>query len=453
MLGVACCLAQPYATTQPATKASLSIGTVTIPIDLPTLSGTFLDRFAYSFHGQTTIIPQGHGNFPAAYNGPHSQNDNSDVEASYTGTLFTGVRVLPGTEIYFDPEVSAGNGIGHVLGIADFPNGEISRVSDSEPTPIVARLFLRETFGFGGEQEDIADDQNQIAGKQDINRLTITVGKFSATDIFDNNTYSHDPRTQFLNLGLVDDTAWDYPADTKGYTDGLVLEYNRKNYTARYGIFREPDDANGAQLDDHWKRAFGQIIEFEQRYQLWQHPGAVRPMAYINYADMGDYRTAINQTPVNPDITTTRSYSHPKYGFGISAEQEITSDLGVFGRAGWNNGQSETWTFTEVDRTVSIGLSMKGNPWGRANDVAGLAGVISGLAKDHRDYLAAGGLGFLLGDGQLSYAPEQILETYYSAALTRNFFLALDYQFVNHPGFNAARGPISIGAFRFHFEF
>jgi high affinity Mn2+ porin len=444
---------QPSASSQATTKPAVSIGTHALSIDLPTLSGKLFDQFAYSFHGQTTIIPQGHGNFPSAYTGPHSQNDNSDVETSYTGTLFTGVRLLPGTEIYFDPEVSAGSGIGHVLGISDFPNGEISRVSSPEPTPIIARLYLQQTVGFGGEQEDITDGQNQIAGHQDINRVTFTVGKFAATDIFDNNNFSHDPRTQFLNLGLVDDTAWDYPADTKGYIDGLAIEFNRKNYTLRYGIFREPDDANGGALDDHWNRAFGQIVEFEQRYKLFNHPGALRPMAYINYAHMGDYRAAIDQNPRAPDITTTRSYSHPKYGYGISGEQELTPDLGLFARAGWNNGQSETWAFTEVDRTASLGLSLKGTSWSRPNDVTGLAGVISGLAKDHRDYLADGGLGFILGDGQLRYAPEQILETYYCAAVTKNVFLALDYQFVNHPGFNADRGPISIAAFRFHFEF
>lgn len=444
---------QPSASAPAITNPALSIGTYTISIDLPTLSGKFFNQFAYSFHGQATTVTQGHGNFPSAYNGPHSQTDDYDVETSYTGTLFTGVRLLPGTEIYFDPEVSAGNGIGHVLGIADFPNGEISRVSSPEPTPVVARLYLQQTFGFGGEQEQITDGQNQIAGHQDINRITFTVGKFAATDIFDNNTYSHDPRSQFLNLGLVDNTAWDYPADTKGYTDGLAIEFNQKNYTLRYGIFREPETANGGALDDHWNRAFGQIVEFEQRYNLLGHPGALRPMAYINFAHMGDYGTAINQNPTAPDVTTTRSYSNPKYGYGISAEQEITPDLGLFGRAGWNDGHSETWAFTEVDRTASLGLSLKGTPWTRPTDVFGLAGVISGLAKDHRDYLANGGLGFILGDGQLRYAPEQILETYYSLGLTKNIFLAADYQFVNHPGFNADRGPISIAAFRFHFEF
>jgi high affinity Mn2+ porin len=176
-------------------------------------------------------------------------------------------------------------------------------------------------------------------------------------------------------------------------------------------------------------------------------------MGFINFAHMGSYREAIERMPVDPRVTSTRSYSHPKYGLGVSAEQEIASDLGIFARAGWSNGQSEEWAFTEVDRSASLGLSLKGASWGRSTDIFGLGGVISGLSKDHRDYLAAGGLGGFLGDGRLNYAPEQILETFYMVGLTKNMFLTFDYQFVNHPGFNADRGPISIGAFRFHFEF
>jgi high affinity Mn2+ porin len=445
-------LADNAASTQPSTTSTAPTAPPILP-EIPSLSGVLFNRFPYSLHGQATSVTQGHGDFPAKYSGAHSQTSNNDVETSWTGTLFTGIRVTNGTEIYCDPEVAAGRGIGHVLGIGDFPNGEITRVTSPEPSPYVARLYLQQTFGFGGPQEDIPDGQNQIAGKKDISRLTVTVGKFAASDIFDNNAYAHDPRSQFLNLGLVDDTAWDYPANTRGYTDGLTLELNSANSTLRYGIFREPKVSNGTQLDNRWDRAYGQALEYEQRFTLNGHPGAIRPMGYINFAHMGSYHEAIEQMPVDPDVTTTRSYSNPKYGFGVSAEQELTSDLGVFGRLGWANGQSEEWAFTEVDRMGSLGLSLKGTSWSRPDDTVGLAGVIAGLAKDHRDYLAAGGLGGFLGDGKLSYAPEQVLEVYYLATVTRNIFLTVDYQFVDHPGFNSDRGPISIGAFRFHFEF
>jgi high affinity Mn2+ porin len=431
----------------------IAFSSFSVPIELPSLSGRLFNNFAYSFHGQTTIIPQFHGDFPADYSGPLSFKDTSEIQTSYTGTLFMGVRVLPGTEVYFNPEVSAGDGLSGVTGIGDPPNGETPRVSSTNPTPVVARLFARQTFGFGGEQEDITDGANTIAGKQDVNRLTITFGQYAANDIFDNNTYAHDPRSQFMNWALSDDTAWDYPANTKGYTQGLTLELNQKNSTLRYGIFRPPANANGGHFDTHFDRAYDQIVEYEQRYALFGQPGVLRPMAYFNESDMGDYRDAIDADPAHPNVTLFRSYSHPKYGFGLNAEQSITPDLAIFGRAGWSNGQSESWAYTEVDRTLSLGLSLKGTPWKRPNDVVGLAEVMSGLSKDHRDYLAAGGLGFELGDGRLNYAPEEVIECYYSLVVTRNLFLTADYQFIDHPGFNADRGPVSIGGVRVHFEF
>jgi high affinity Mn2+ porin len=449
--------AQTTAASEPSTQPDaplISFNTFTIPIEVPSLSGRLFDPFAYSFHGQATIIPQMHGDFPAAYSGTNSFTDTPDLETSYTGTLFTGIRLMQGTEVYFNPEVSAGTGLSSVLGLGDPPNGETPRVSSADPSVVVARLYLRQTFGFGGKQEDIADGPNSIAGKQDVNRLTITLGKYAANDIFDNNTYAHDPRSQFSNWGLWEDGAWDYPADTKGYTEGLALELNQENFTLRYGIFRPPANANGGELDTHWTRAFDQVLEFEQRYTVSTHPGVIRPMAYINYSHMGDYRQAIeNADGGTPNIIATRSYSHPKYGFGFSAEQEVTPDIGVFARAGWNNGQSETWAFTEVDRTGSIGITCKGTPWHRPNDVLGFAVLASGLSKDHRDYLAAGGLGFQLGDGRLTYAPEEVIEAYYLITVTKNLMLTFDYQCIDHPGYNSDRGPVSIVGFRAHFEF
>ncbi len=446
-------------TTGPSTNPDeplIGLGTKTISFELPTLSGRLFDQFGYTFHGQATVLPQFKGDFRSPYQGPNSFRDGPEAEASYTGTLFTGVRLRPGTEVHFDPEVAAGSGLSGVLGLGDPTNGETPRVSSAEPSPYIARLFLRQSFGFGGEQEDVVDGPNQIAGRQDVNRLTVTLGKYAANDVFDNNTYAHDPRSQFQNWGLWENTAWDYPADTKGYTEGLSLELNRPTRTFRYGLFREPHAANGGELDNDWGRAFAQVGEFEQRYTIGTHLGVVRPLAFVNYAHAGDYRDAVvAAAPLGtaPNVLPTRSYTHPKYGFGVNVEQAVTDDLGLFGRAGWNNGQSESWAFTEVDRTLSLGLSVKGTRWGRPNDVYGLAGVMSGLSKDHRDYLAAGGLGFELGDGRLNYAPEEVLETYYLLGVTKNLFLTVDYQFVDHPGYNADRGPVSVGAFRAHVEF
>ena len=447
--------------TQPSTHPDqplVAVGTHPVTIDLPTLSGRLFDQYSYTFHAQTTIIPQFKGDFPSPYQGPNSFRSGREAEASYTGTLFTGVSLRPGTEVYFDPEVAAGSGLSGVLGLGDPPNGETPRVSSPNPSPYIARLFLRQTFGFGGERETVADGPNLIAGQQDVNRLTVTVGKFAANDVFDNNTYAHDPRSQFQNWALWEDTAWDYPADTKGYTEGLTLELNQPDQTFRYGIFREPHVANGGELDNDWGRAYAQVAEYERRYKIAGRVGVVRPLAFFNYAHMGDYRDAITAAasaggPARPNVMATRSYDHPKYGFGVNVEQALTDDLGLFARAGWNNGQSETWAFTEADRNASLGLSLKGAAWHRPDDVYGVAGVISGLSRDHRDYLAAGGLGFELGDGRLDYAPEEVVETYYLFTVTKNLFLTLDYQFFDHPGYNADRGPLSVGAVRFHFEF
>ncbi len=435
----------------------VAVGTRPVTIEIPTLSGRLFDAFGYTFHGQTTIIPQFTGDFPSPYQGPNSFRSGRDVETSYTGTLFTGVSLRPGTEVYFDPEVAAGSGLSAVTGLGDPPNGETPRVSSPAPSPYIARLFLRQTVGFGGPREDVADGPNLVAGQIDVNRLTLTVGKYAANDIFDNNTYAHDPRSQFQNWALWEDTAWDYPADTKGYTEGLTLELNGPDQTVRYGIFREPRAANGGELDNDYGRAYAQVAEYERRYKIGGRVGVVRPLAFFNYAHMGDYRDAIDAAAgggaAHPNVMATRSYDHPKYGFGVNVEQALTDDLGLFGRAGWNNGQSETWAFTEADRHLSLGLSLKGSAWQRPGDVVGVAGVMSGLSRDHRDYLAAGGLGFELGDGRLNYAPEEVIEAYYLVTVTKNLFLTLDYQFIDHPGYNADRGPVSVGAFRAHIEF
>jgi len=447
---------QPAATQAAATAPAETdpwLSLAKFPPEIPSLSGEIF-HIPYSLHGQATAIPMFHGKFPSPYQGANSFVDRQEIDTSYTGTLFFGARILPGTEIFVNPEVSAGKGLSQVAGLGDPPNGETPRVSSPDPSVAVARLFVRQTFGFGGEQEDITDGVNQITGKQDIDRLTITAGKYGANDIFDNNTYAHDPRSQFFNWAFMDDVAWDYPANTKGYTEGVSLELNQKSYTLRYGIFREPGSANGGAFDTHLDKGFGQIAELEYRYQLFGQAGALRPMAFVNHAHMGDYAEAVTQATggATPNLTPNSAFRF-KYGYGINAEQAITSDLGLFARAGWSDGHTESWAYTEADRNVSLGLSLKGTPWGRKPDVLGVGAFISGLSQDHRDYLAAGGLGFALGDGQLHYAPEEGLETYYLITLTKNVFVSLDFQLIDHPGYNSDRGPVPIGGLRFHFEF
>ena len=408
-----------------------------------------------SAHAQATVITQKHDVFAAKYTFPGDIPPREGYKTSVTGTLFLGAR-LPwsGGEIYFNPELSGGEGFGGVFGAAGFPNGEIPRVGTPEPEPYVARGFIRQTFGLGGEREHVEDGQNQIAGFRDVNRLTVTFGKVAATDLFDNNNYSHDPRSQFENWALMDNGAWDYPADTRGYSVGLTAELNGPTYTWRYGAFAMPKQANGATFDWNIPKALGHALELEERWVVQNRGGAVRLLTYVNTAHMGNYRQAVDHPgPRGVDITLSRTYD-AKYGFGISVEQAITDDLGLFGRIGWNDGHTESFVFTEIDRTGSIGLSLRGSAWHRPDDVVALAGVINGLAKDHRDYLGAGGRGIIIGDGRLPhYATEQIIEAYYLYKLADHIFITADFQLIDHAAYTSDRGPILIGGLRGHIEF
>jgi high affinity Mn2+ porin len=414
----------------------------------------------YSIHGQATVVSQGNWKFRSPYVGPATTpyvGANSflpllNYRTTNTDTLFFDARPWTGGEIVFNPEVSGGRGLSDTTGIAGFPNGEAVRVGAIAPTPYVARLFLRQTFGLDGDMERTEAAANQLAGWRDVDRVTVTVGKMSATDLFDDNRYSHDPRTQFLNWALMYNGAWDYPANTRGYTYGAVIDFNTRFLAARYGIFGEPTEANGAEIDPHILKANGQILEVDERYYLGDHPGVIRQWAFANHAHMGNYREALAEMPVSPDITQTGAYRF-KYGFGFNVEQELATDLGWFLKAGWNDGQSESWAFTEIDRSVATGLCLKGTAWSRPKDEVGLAYVVNGLSDAHRDYLAAGGLGFIIGDGRLNYGHEQIVELYYNWLPKEWLLLTADFQAVDNPAYNRDRGPIAIFGIRMHLAF
>jgi high affinity Mn2+ porin len=406
---------------------------------------------AWTFHAQSTYILQGYPSFASPYEGLNSLPAESETRHTVSFTLFLGHTLWPGAALYYNPEVTQGAGIGGTLGIADFTNGEGSRASSVNPQYDTARLFLRQVVNLGGSVSKVDDDQNQIAAEQDENRLTFTLGKLSASDVFDSNAYSHDARTQFLNWALVDDGAWDYPADAKGYTGGFTAEWALPNRTFRYGIFMEPEIANELPLDDHIDKAFGQVIEWEERYSFGGRPGALRPLAYWNRAHMGLYQAALEESSP-PDITLSRSY-RSKVGAGINWEQEVADGVGVFARAGYNDGRTETWAYTEIDSSVSAGVSIAGKRWGRSDDTLGIAGVSSALSSEHRRYLEAGGYGFIVGDGRLNYGPEQVLESYYACRVLKWLTLTADYQFVERPGYNSDRGPVNVFAVRAHAEY
>lgn len=406
----------------------------------------------WTIHFQSTVIEQWHYAFPAEYSGPNSLDPNAEQNHTVTATLFLGRALWPGAALFFDPEVTQGNGVSDTLGVAGFPNGEATRAGSNAPLYDTARLYLQQTIALSPETEKQDDDDNQLAGSVPAKRLTFYLGRYAVTDFFETNAYSDDPRTQFLNWALMYDGAYDYPADTKGYTDGLTIALTYPSFTLSYGILAEPLYANGQKLDPHFDKAYGQILEWDQKYAWAGHAGNVRSFVYWNQADMGSYAEAISDPSADLNVTLTRAY-RSKYGAGLSWDQEIAPNVGAFLRASGDDGRTETWAFTEVDRSAAGGLSFGGAAWGRSDDVLGLAGIVNGLSALHREYLAAGGLGFIIGDGRLAYGPEEILETYYSWKVCRWLWLSPDYQYVEHPAYNRDRGGVSLYAVRAHVHF
>jgi high affinity Mn2+ porin len=405
----------------------------------------------WSLHTQATYIDQFHDSFPSAYEGPNSFTHESEVEHTFSFSLYLDRELWSGAELIYNPEIFQGHGLSQSAGIAAFPNGEAVKAGFANLHYNTSRLFLRQVFGLGGEKEKIEDDVNQVAGEADINRITLSVGKFAANDFFDDNAYSDDPRTQFMNLALGESSAWDYPADVVSFTAGAVVEWNTPTTTLHYGIFMEPTEVDGPRLDYHVNRAYGQILQFDDRY-IWNGlHGTVRPFVFWNQAKMGLYSAAAAQ-PYPENIASTRAY-RSKEGAGVSWDQELGDDLGIFARLSWNDGRTETFAFTEIDRSVATGISLKGSRWNRPNDVVGLAAAADGLSSDHRHYLEEGGIGLNLGDGRLSYAPEEIVEIYYAFQPWKWLQISPDYQYIVNPGYNSVRGPVSVYAIRGHVQF
>ena len=409
---------------------------------------------SWNVHGQFTFIEQGYPAFHSPYEGANSLSGASQAKNTVSATGFIGYRPWDGTDIYINPEITQGFGLSDTLGIAAFPNMEAQKASFPMPRVDMARLYVQQTFGLGGEQETIADGPNQIAGQKDISRLTIIAGRFAVTDFFDNNAYAQSGRTQFFNWNVDCCGAYDWTMDQVSYTWGAMAELNQKFWAFRAGYFLVPVVSNNDDFDTHVPD--GEYIgELELRYSLVSQPGKLQLMAWANRANMGTYAEALAEpitTPNYPDIALTRAV-RTNYGFNANLEQAITSDLGVFARASWSPGLDEIIGWTDCDESASAGAVLKGTSWGRPNDKIGAAGVIDGLSPEARAYFAAGGLGILIGDGALNYRPEKIFETYYSYSLNTWSALTFDYQFVADPAYNADRGPVHIFAGRYHAEF
>jgi high affinity Mn2+ porin len=422
---------------------------------------------AWNWHVQNTVIGQGDFGFPAKYSGPASLNSEGEAQETITLDLFAGARLWRDAEAHLDGLMWQGYGLSQTHGVEGFPNGDAYKAGTETPYLMLARLFVRQTIGLGGEQEAVPDDPVTLAGKQDISRLTFTLGRFSPLDICDNNTYAQDPHTQFMNWAMMGNLAWDYGQDTVGFTTGLAVELNQPKWALRYGFFQMPQDKNGFSGDDRYLmwpskgaygpflRAWAMMTEFERRYSVNVHPGAIRFLAWLNEADMASYAAAIPILEANgagADISAARAFRY-KYGFGLNWEQEIARNAGLFSRLGWNDGHEEAWTFTDANWTASLGVSVKGEEWHRPGDTFGLAGVVSGASRENQKFLEAGGLDMLDGDGALNYGCEKILETYYNFKIWKTVHITLDYQFITDPTFNRDRGPVSVFGARLHWEY
>jgi high affinity Mn2+ porin len=409
----------------------------------------------WNVHTQTTFIASAYPAFRSPYAGINSLPGGGQARETWTTTAFLGVRLWEGGEFYFNPELAQGFGLNGTLGLAGFPNGEAQKAGSAYPKIRPQRYYLKQTFGLGGEQEDIADAANQLPGKRDIDRVTVMVGRFAIGDFFDGNSYAKDPRADFMNWAMWSSAAYDFPADLPGYTRGAVIELNRKDWAVRAGVFEVPTAPNSDVLT---YKGGGAVVELEERYAILDQPGKLRLGAFGNQGHTASYREALAIVAADPSLdinATTASIRHtlPKYGFYANMEQQIAKDVGLFARASWNDGQNEILSFTDIDRSISGGLSIKGSYWGRPSDTIGVGGAINGLSAAHRDFLAAGGIGLLIGDGRLNYRPEQILEAYYAFAIDKNFTFTADYQFITNPAYNADRGPVSIFSGRLHGEF
>ncbi|BCM82712.1 carbohydrate porin [Methylobacterium indicum] len=417
------------------------------------------DTGRYSFHGQTTFVMQGVPGFRAPYRGDNSLVPNQ-VQSTTTATLFLGVKLTDSTELYYNPEFSQGFGLSRTLGVAGFVNGEAQKAGAPFPKLRSNRYFIRQTFGLGGATEDVPDGVNQVAMTRDVERISVVAGKFALGDFFDGNVYAHDPRVDFMNWSIWGSSAWDFPANLPGFTQGVMVEYNRPEFAIRAAYTQVPKQPSNDVLDPRVFERAGTNIEFEERHVLpgLDQPGKLRIGLFSNVGTTANYRQVVDLTQagiyddINDAAAATRR-PRRKTGAYINLEQALTPDLGLFARASLSDGRNESLSFTDVDRSVSGGLSLKGTAWERPSDTVGIGGAINGLSPSHRAFFAKGGLGLLIGDGRLTYGTERAFETYYALSLTKAVTVSFNYQLVVNPAYNRDRGPANFFGTRLHADF
>jgi high affinity Mn2+ porin len=410
----------------------------------------------WAIHAQSTFVVQYHPRFHSAYQGPNSLSPQNQARETFDLTLYGGIRPWQGAELWVNPEVDQGFGLNGTLGVAGFPSGEAYKVGAADPYPRIPRVFLRQTINLGGTLETVEPGLNQLGGSQTGDRLVLTLGKFSVVDVFDTNQYAHDPRNDFLNWSIIDAGSFDYAADAWGFSYGASAEWYQDWWTIRTGLFNLSKIPNSKALDTRVFDQYQYVQEFEERHELLGQSGKLKLLGFLSHGRMGDYNTAAAvavATESPADIAAVRRW-HNKAGLSLNLEQQITEDLGAFARTGVTQGKNEAFEFSDINRTLSLGLSLSGKRWDRPDDRLGLAMAINDASDAAKRFLAAGGLGILVGDGKLLRSgPEEILEAYYSFAAFRFAKLAVDYQFINNPAYNRDRGPVSIFGIRAHAEF
>jgi high affinity Mn2+ porin len=428
------------------------------------LNGILPDPASLSLHGQSTFVWQGYPAIRSPYQGAQSLPGGGEGRETFDTTLYVGLRLWQGAQLWVNPELDQGFGFADTHGAAGFTSAESYKLGAEYPYARLQRYFIRQTINLGGATQKVDADVNQLAGSLTENRLVFTVGKFSVADIFDTNKYANNPKTDFLNWSLVNTGSFDYAADAWGYSYGAAVEWYQGNWTLRGGIFdlsATPtgggNSAPGYGLDESFNN-FQSVAEIEHRSTLWGQPGAIRLTGFLSRGDAGSYKDALALSETTgldaSDALADVRHYQSRPGVSMNLEQALSDTIGVFARAGWADGNVEPWDFTDIDRTVAAGVSLNGKAWGRPDDTIGLGGVLNGISKEHAAWLNDGGLGILVGDGRLpKYATEKIFESYYSYAVTSAVMVSADYQFVSAPGYNPERGPVSVFSVRFHAQF
>jgi high affinity Mn2+ porin len=409
----------------------------------------------FNIHFQFTYVYQYKPAFYSPYSGQNSLLGAEEKQNSITSSLFLGVGLWKGAELYINPEIAGGSGLSGAFGLAASTNGETYRVGNPAPTLYLARGYFKQTFALSKVYSTIEDGANQVSCVMPEKYVQFILGKYGLADVFDVNAFSNSPRTQFMNWAIMNNAAWDYASNVRGYNYALTTIVQLNSITYKSSLSLLPPVPNGANLNKNLCQEFAINSEIDKKYMLNKREGNIRLLGYYNYGNFGLYSQAMiaKDSAGVPSIAASREAGRHKIGLGISADQQISETIGFFARAGWDNGKTETWCYTEADRTFSAGISVNGKKWKRPDDDIGLGWVVDGLSPEHRNYLASGGLGFELGDGKLNYGHETACELYYNLKpVSTSIWLSADYQCVFNPGYNKVRGPVNVFSFRFHIE-